>query len=189
MRFLDLVVRQAHPGELRHAYRSYQEKVEGAREFSREEELPWTVLVDDYAGTVHRTYSREMADPVFLIDSNGRIAFYGMWTHVPTLRRAIDELLTKGGRGMAGGLDRRPHLLASFIDGYRGPRRGGRRAVLEYDLGGLGAGTLSFLGTKAKPLLGPIALRTTPLPTSTKLALLVGALAGGAVVRGLVGRR
>jgi len=121
------------------------------------------VLVDDYEGTVHRTYSREMADPAFVIDADGRVAFYGMWTHVPTLKRAVDQLLAQDGRGtVAGGIDQKPHLLASFVDGYRGPRRGGRRAVLEYDLGGGGAGTLSFLGNKAKRLLAPIALRASP---------------------------
>lgn len=132
------------------------------------------MLVDDLAGTMHHAYSQGMADPTFLIDVNGQVAFYGMWTHVPTLQRAISALLSQNGRGQALGLDRTPHLLASFVDGYRGPRRGGRRGVLEYDLGGGGAGTLSFLGNKAKPVLGPVALRSTPLPRQTRLALALG---------------
>ncbi len=161
--------------------------MDGARQYKREERLPWPVLVDDLAGTVHRTYSGEMADPVFLIDSAGQVSFYGMWTHAPTLKQAIDELLSRGGRGVSLGLDRMPHLFASFVDGWRGPRRGGRRAVLEYDLGGMGAGTLSFLGNKAKPLLGPLALRATPLPTSARLAL--GGLVAAALLVGLLLRR
>ena len=190
MQFVDIFIRQAHPGELRGPYRSYEEKLEEAREYKREEGIDWPVLVDDYAGTVHRTYSREMADPIFLIDSDGRVAFYGMWTHPPTLKRAIDELLARDGRGVvAGGLDRMPHLFASFVDGYHGPRRGGRRAVLEYDLAGLGAGTLSFLGNKAKPLLGPLALRATPLPLATKLALSGGLVTSAALAIGLLRRR
>ena len=195
MQFVDIFIRQAHPGELRGPYQSYEEKLEEAREYKREEGIDWPVLVDDYAGTVHRTYSREMADPVFLIDSDGRVAFYGMWTHPPTLKRAIDELLAQGGRGVvAGGIDRMPHLFASFVDGYHGPRRGGRRAVLEYDLAGLGAGTLSFLGNKAKPLLAPLALRATPLPTTARVALATGGLMAGlaasaALVIGLLRRR
>jgi hypothetical protein len=148
------------------------------------------VLVDDYAGTTHRVYSREMADPSFLIDSDGRVAFYGMWTHAPTLKRAIDELLAQGGRGVvAGGIDRTPHLLASFVDGYRGPRRGGKRAVLEYDLAGLGAGTLSFLGNKAKPVLAPLALRAAPLPASARLGLGIGLVAAAALGVALMRRR
>ncbi len=157
------MVRQAHPGEDRGGFANYEEKLASAREFARLESIPWRVLVDDYAGRTHRAYSREMADPTFLIDADGRVAFYNMWTHAPTLKQALDELLARGGRGVvAGGIDRKLHLLASFVDGYRGPRRGGRRAVLEYDLGGFGAGSLSFLGSKAKPLLAPFALRAAP---------------------------
>ncbi len=129
-----------------------------------------------------------MADPVFLIDSAGRVSFYGMWTHAPTLQRAIDELLARGGQGVVG-IDRTPHLFASFVDGWRGPRRGGRRAVLEYDLGGMGAGTMSFLGNKAKPLLAPVALRAEPLPLAARLALGGGLLASAALLVGLLRRR
>ncbi len=153
MQFLDVFIRQAHPGGDRHHYETYEEKVEGAREYKRLEGLDWPVLVDDYQGTVHRQYSAEMADPSFLVDVEGKVAFYCMWTHVPTLKRAIDELLAQDGSGtVAGGIDKKPHLLASFADGYRGPRRGGRRGVVEYDLGAGGAGTMSFIGKHIKPL-------------------------------------
>jgi hypothetical protein len=149
--------------------------LEGAREGRREERIPWTVLVDDYAGTTHRDYSSEMTDPVFLIDSDGRVSFYLMWAHAPTLKRAIDELLERDGRGeVAGGIDRTPHLLASFVNGYHGLMRGGRRAVREYNTGAFGAGVLTFLGSKAKPLLAPLALRAEPLPLAARLALLGG---------------
>lgn len=84
------------------------------------------------------------------------------------------------------GVDRTPHLLASFVDGFRGPMRGGWRGVVEYDLGGFGAGTLSFLGNRAKPLLAPLALRAEPRSPGAKLALAGGGLAAGAA---LVGRR
>jgi hypothetical protein len=73
-----LLIRQAHPGEERAPYRSYEEKLESAREYKHEEGIPWSVLVDDLSGKAHRTYSREMTDPVFLIDSDGRVAFYLM---------------------------------------------------------------------------------------------------------------
>ncbi|MDP8976748.1 MAG: hypothetical protein M3N28_10385 [Actinomycetota bacterium] len=186
MRFLDVFIHQAHPGEDRHRYTTFEQKMAGAREYKEQEALPWPVLVDDLAGTMHEAYSQGMADPTFLIDADGRVAFYGMWTHAPTLDRAISELLGRGGRGQAGGLDRTPHLLASFVDGYRGPRRGGRRAVLEYDLGAGGAGSLSFLGNKAKRLLGPVALRSTPLPKRTRLAIGLGFAAFVLLIASLV---
>jgi hypothetical protein len=51
VRFVDVAIRQAQPGELRGTYRTYEEKPEGAQEGKREEGIPWTVLVDDYAST------------------------------------------------------------------------------------------------------------------------------------------
>ncbi len=178
---MDIIIRQAHPGELRGAYRNHEEMLADARAYKRDEEIEWPVLADDYEGAVHRTYSREMADPSFLIDSEGRVAFYCMWTHAPTLKRAIDELLEQGGSGapVAGGIDQKPHLLASFVDGYRGISRGGKRGVREYITGGLGAGILTILGNKARPVLAPIALRATPLPLAARLAM------GGAATAGL----
>ena len=119
-----------------------------------------------------------MTDPAFLIDSDGRVAFYLMWAHAPTLKKAIDELLEGGGRGVvAGGIDRMVHLFASFVNGYRGLRRGGRRAVREYNTGVFGAAVLTFLGSKAKPVLAPLALRAEPLPMGARLALLGGLVA------------
>lgn len=173
-----MFIRQAHPGEKRGRYLDYRDKLESAREYQRLEGIDWPVLVDDYAGTVHRQYSREMADPSFLIDAEGTVAFYCMWTHAPALKRAFDELLARGGTGapVAGGVDRMPHLLASFVDGYRGPERGGKRAVREYTTGGFGAGALSWMGNKAKPVLAPIALRAEPLPPAAKTALAAGLL-------------
>ena len=141
------------------------------------------MLVDDYAGTTHRTYSSEMTDPVFLIDGDGRVSFYLMWAHAPTLKRAIDELLERGGRGVvADGMDKTLHLFASFVNGYRGLLRGGKRAVREYNTGAFGAGALTLLGSKAKPLLAPLALRAEPLPAEARLALLLGGLAFVALV-------
>ena len=191
MQFVDIIIRQAHPGELRGAYRNYEEMLADARAYKRDEGIKWPVLADDYEGTVHRTYSREMADPSFLIDSEGRVAFYCMWTHAPTLKKAIDELLEQGGRGapVAGGIDQKPHLFASFVDGYRGIRRGGKRGVREYITGGLGAGILTILGNKAKPVLAPLTLRAEPLPASAKVALGGGSLGGAALAAWLLRRR
>jgi hypothetical protein len=171
VRFIDVLIRQEHPGERRGPYRTYEEKVQSAREYEREEGIGWTVLVDDLAGTVHEAYGGAAA-PLYLIDATGRVAFYGVLAHAPTLKRAIDELLAKGGHGIVStSLDRRPHVFASLVDGWRGPRRGGMRAVLDYELAVPGAATLTFLGHLAKPVLSPLALRSAPLPVFVRLAL------------------
>jgi hypothetical protein len=173
VQFLDVFVRQAHPGEARGPYRTYEEKMEGARRYQREEAIPWPVLVDDLEGTVHHTYGG-LADPTYLIDAEGRVAFYNMWSHAPTLRQALDELLARGGVGVpvAGGINRTPHLFASFVNGWR--------AVLDLELSTPGSGTLTFLGNVARPALGPLALGTRPTPVRTQVAVWAGV--AGAVV-------
>lgn len=132
-------------------------------------------MVDDLAGTVHRTYGG-MSDSLYLLDADGRVAFYGMWASVPVLKTALDELLARGGRGapVAGGIDRVPHLFASFVGGWPGLRRGGVGGVLDFELAVPGGATLTFLGNLAKPVLAPLALRATPLPGATKLAIVGG---------------
>jgi hypothetical protein len=82
-----------------------------------------------------------------------------------------------------------PHLFASFVDGYRGPARGGKRAVLEYTTGGFGAGALTWLVSKAKPVLGPVALRAEPLPRAARTALAGGLLGAALTTRRRAGRR
>jgi hypothetical protein len=179
---LDVLVRQEHPGERRGPYRSYWQKMASAREYKHEEGIPWTVLVDDLAGTLHGIYGGN-ASPVYLIDTAGRVAFYSILTHPPTLKQAIDELLAKEGHGVVvGGIDRAPHVFAALVDGWRGPRRGGVRAVLDYELAVPGAATLTYLGHLLKPLLAPLALRATPLPAPAKIALMAGALTGAATL-------
>jgi hypothetical protein len=172
VQFLDVFIRQAHPGERHGAYEREEQKVAEARDYQRDEALPWPVLIDDFAGTTHQTYGN-MSDPVYLIDADGRVAFYGMWTHVPTLKRALDELLVRGGRGASehDGIDHMIHLFASFVNGWHALQRGGWQAVIDYEIGTPGAATLTFLGHVAKPLLAPVALRVMPLPRTARFVL------------------
>lgn len=190
IQFVDVLVRQAHPGEKRGPYRRYDQKREDAREYQRAEGIPWPVLADDLAGTAHAAYGG-MSDPVYLIDATGRIAFYNMWAHMPSMKTAIDELLEQGGHGgpVAGGIDRMPHLAASFVNGWHGLRRAGWGGVIDYELGTPGAATLTFLGHVAKPVLAPLALCSSPLPVPLRLALGGGVLAGGILLARTLRRR
>ena len=142
------------------------------------------MLADDLEAAVHRAYGG-MSDPVYLIDADGRVAFYGMWIDGPRLRRAIEELLARGGRGgpVAGGVDRRPHLAAAFVEGWRTMSRGGRGAVREIALAWPPVTALLLLGNLARPLLRPLLVRSTPLPAPAKVAL------GGALVAALTAAR
>ncbi|MEJ7862313.1 MAG: hypothetical protein WKF90_11850 [Pyrinomonadaceae bacterium] len=145
--------------------------------YKQDDGIPYPVLVDDLEGTVHQVYGG-LADPTYLIDADGRVAFYNMWTHAPTLHEAIEELFNQGGRGVVkGGTDRIPHLLSTIADGWTGLRRGFPRSAVELELSMPGMASGPFLGYQIRPLLAPIALRATPLPVSAKIGLGLGAAA------------
>lgn len=132
------------------------------------------MLVDDLQGTVHQIYGG-LADPTYLIDREGRVAFYNMWTHVPTLYRAIQALLAQGGTGVVrGGLARAPHLGPSLTDGWRALSRGLPQSVSDLMMAGPGSPALIWLGHQLRPLLAPLTLREKPVPAPVKVALLIG---------------
>ena len=182
VQFLDVLIRQAHPGPRVGPYRTLRHKLADARAFRRIERTPYPMLVDDLEGTVHQVYSG-LADPTFLIDVDGRVAYYNMWTHAPSLYRAIEQLLRQGGRGVvAGGIDHVPHLGTSLVHGWKGIRRGLPQSYLELELAAPGMGTAIWLGYQLRPLLKPLVMRAKPLPKSATALLWAGALGLLAVV-------
>jgi hypothetical protein len=190
VRFLEVVVRQAHPGERHGAYRLYEDKLRDARAYVAEEGVPWPVLTDDLVGTVQRAYGG-LAAAVYLIDSRGIVVFCGTWGQAPALRAAIDELLARGGAGSRAGkgTDRRPHLAGAIVAGQRGPLRGGWQSLVDLELGFPGGNLLMLLGRVARPLLSPLALRTTPLPAKTRVFLATGLVGVGLAIGSSLLRR
>lgn len=183
VQFIDVLVRQAHPGERHGAYSFHEERLEDARAYVQEERITWPVLIDELAGTVQRAYGG-LAAAVYLIDSRGTLAFCGTWGQSPALRYAIDELLARGGTGTPAGvgIDRRPHPAAAIVAGQGGPIRGGHQALIDLELGFPGAMILMTLGRIGRRVLAPVALRTTPLPNQARAALLLGLVLGAAAV-------
>ena len=188
VQFVEVLIRQAHPGERHGAYHSDEQKLEDARAYTNEEGVPWPVLIDDLTGSVQTAYGG-LAAAVYLIDINGIIAFCGTWGQAPTLREAIDELLAGDGSGAPAGkgTDRRPHLAAAIVAGQRGPLRGGRQSLIDLELGFPGAILLMTVGRVARPALSPLALRTTPIPTKARIALVAGVV--GATTASALGWR
>lgn len=173
--FVDVLIRQAHPGPSVEPYRTFDDKMANARRY--QQEVAPRVVVDDLPGTVHQTYG-SLADPTYLIDAEGRVAFYNMWTHAPTLHTAITALLDQGGRGVVlGGYDRLPHVLASMTDGWRGLRRGLPQSFTDLETAAPGVASGSWLGFQLRPLLAPLTLRAEPLPAPVKAGLAIGAAA------------
>jgi hypothetical protein len=178
VQFIEMLVRQAHPGERHGAYHSYQQKLDEARLYQQEEAVDWPVVIDDLEGTVQRAYGG-LAAAVYLIDSAGRVAFCGIWGQAPPLRQAIDDLLAHGGTGVAaaGGIDRAPHLATAIVAGRSGPARGGVRALIDLELGFPGAFVLMTLGRLGRPILAPLVFRTAPLPAPLRVGMMAGAVA------------
>ncbi len=126
--FVDVLVRQAHPGPAEPAYVSHEQKMADAERYQRSEQIPWPVVVDDLEGTLHQAYGG-LANPTYLIGTDGRVSFYAPVTGAPRLHRALEELMAGGGRGMvSGGIDLVPHLLPTFSEGWRALGEDDRRA-------------------------------------------------------------
>jgi hypothetical protein len=183
---VEVFIRQAHPGPGAPAYRSFDQKLEDARRYVREEGIPWTVAVDDLDGTVHQTYGG-LADPSYLIGVDGRVAYYELWTHAPTLHRKMAALVAQGGRGVVGdGVDHVPHLLAALTDGWNALRKGLPQSVIDLELAAPGSAALTWLGHQLRPILAPLTLRAEPLPRAARIALAgLAGVAGVAVLTGL----
>lgn len=177
--FVDVIIRQGHPGPAHPPYRDWQKKQSDAEAYKRDERIPWRVLIDDLEGTVHRRYGM-LADPTYVIDTEGRVAFYNMVTHAPTLHHALTRLMGQGGSGVVlDGVDKTPHVLAMLTDGWRGIRRGLAQSFWDLERAAPGSAIGPWVGYQLKPVLAPFTLRGRPLPRSARV-LLLGAVAGAA---------
>jgi hypothetical protein len=190
VQFLEVFIRQAHPGPGVPPYRDFSQKMQDARRYVTEEGIPWVVLVDDLGGTVHQRYGG-LADPSYLIDANGRVAYYNLWTYAPALHAAIDDLLAQGERGVVrGGTLRLPNLLPAMTAGWRALRRGLPQSYLDLELATPGAATATAVGSALGLPLRPLTQRATPLPPAARVGLAAGAGAIAALgVRWMVKRR
>ncbi|MDQ4078378.1 MAG: DUF1990 family protein [Chloroflexota bacterium] len=186
MHFLDILVRQAHPGPQVPPYRSFEQKMRDGKRYKEREDIPWPVLVDDLAGTTHQVYGG-LSDPTYIIDSEGRVAFYNMITSAPALHQALTALFAQGSTGIVrGGVDRLPHLAAALTDGWPALVRGLPQSLLDLMVAAPGSPILVWLGWKLRPLLAPLTRRARPLPLVVRVAfVLLGLLLLWPVVRWL----
>jgi len=183
VRLIEVLVRQGHPGPEVPCYGNFEQKLRDGYRYKELEGIPWTVLVDDLRGTVHQAYG-SLADPTYLIDNDGRVAYYNVWTHVPTLFRAVQALLAREGRGVVlGGVDRKPHFGATLTNGWPALRRGLPQSAVDLETSVPLSAVGPWLGYQLRPLLAPLTLRERPLPRAAKAAL--GAAAVAAIMFGV----
>jgi hypothetical protein len=74
---------------------SFERKLACARLLRNEAGISRDILVDDQAGTVHRSYGR-MPNMTWVIDCGGRVAYKADWTSAADVEAFLDRLL--GGR-------------------------------------------------------------------------------------------
>lgn len=141
-------------------------------------------MADDLAGTVHQVYGG-LADPTYLIDAEGRVAYYNMWTFAPNLDQAISALLEQGSVGIvAGRVDHVLHPWPAITDGWKGLSRALPQSYDDLERAAPGSAAAIKLGHALRPLLAPVALRATrPSPTARTLAVAGAFLAGFVLTR------
>jgi len=189
VQFVEVLIRQAHPGPGVEAYNSFERKMEDARRYAEEEGIPWMVAVDDVEGKVHQVYG-SLTNAAYLIDSTGRVSFYSLWTNVPALNTAIGELMKQERRGVvADGIDRRPRLIPVLAHGWPAIRRGLPQSYIDLETTIPGSATVLWLGWLAKGWLEESANRIDERPERAFGArvLPAAAVAAGAVGGAMLG--
>lgn len=174
---LFVYVREMHPGDDLPAHSSYEDKVNAAALLHDEEDLDMPIVVDEVRGGIHKKYGRH-ANPTYLIDKSGRVAFRMLATRPGVVRAALEELLeAQGERGVEhavvhGGEDLSLPQAYALLYTHRALERGGAKAERDFReaMGMPGRLTLA-----ASRMAEPIALH--PLG-----ALTAAALTGGVIV-------
>jgi hypothetical protein len=180
VQFVEVMVRQGHPGPGVEAYRQFEQKQRDAARFVRDESIPWPVAIDDLGGSVHAAYGL-LPDPIYLIGTDGRVAFYGYWTHVPTLRRAVALLLRQGAAAVIGD-HRLPHPAAPLAAGWPAIARGLPQSAADLDRASVpGSAALLRVGYGLRDVVAPAAL--TSRPWSRPLMAVLGGVALALIAR------
>lgn len=161
--FLDVFIRQAHPGVDVPVYRSYEQKFADAQRYRSIKEIPWHVLIDTIDGQVHQVYGG-LPGSAYLVDTGGRIAFYALWLHVPTLHTAITALFDQNGVGVVkGGVDKLPHFLAPLTHGWPAIFRGFPQSYRDLERAVPLMGRVMQNAYRARAVLGRFTQRSKPV--------------------------
>lgn len=131
--FVVVYVREAHPGEVTPPHSSLDEKRACASRLVAAESIRRTVLIDDIGGSVHLALGAS-PNPVFVLDSQGRLVLRRRWNEPTDVRRCL--LALSAGR----------HPTPSEAMGFGAPcerspsgeeilKRGGIQALTDFSIG------------------------------------------------------
>lgn len=180
VRMVLLNVREAHPGEHREQPHSVEAKMEHARELKLREAFPFTVLVDDVSGSVHRSLDKK-PNSAWLVDRNGIIVYRALWAGDES---GLRQALKAAARGESPAGRESTRKLAPMAEGI---------GVMQETLREAGPRAQRDLIKAAPPMaaLGWIADRFRPLPPRSRGYAAMGVLglltvgAGVATVRAI----
>ncbi len=110
--FLQLYVREAHPGSNLPPMMSTEEKLQRARDHVKMDSESRTILVDTIDGVTHARYGL-VPNAIFLIDRDGRIVLNSEWNRYEKLEPYIDALEHDEPIDPDVDLGFNPHLLKS----------------------------------------------------------------------------
>ncbi|MEX0877798.1 MAG: deiodinase-like protein [Candidatus Spechtbacterales bacterium] len=117
--FLVLYVREAHPGEKIGPHESMEDKIGCANLLKQKRNETRTILVDDVEGTAHKIYGT-FPDSVFIIDSEGKIAWRSQWNRTKEVEKNL-ERLSRGEKPVPAKkklIDKPERLnISTFLDG------------------------------------------------------------------------
>lgn len=90
--FFLLYTRESHPGENYPHHTSWEQKVAHARDLQRLEGVRVPILVDDLAGTAHRSYGT-WPNALFVIHRDGRLVYRCNMMNASALRQFLEDLV------------------------------------------------------------------------------------------------
>jgi hypothetical protein len=85
-------VREPHPGENYTEHRSWEQKLQYARECREQDGIETKMLIDGIDGAMHQAYG-EMPNMAFIVGKDGTIVYKSMWTDHADIEAMIKTLL------------------------------------------------------------------------------------------------
>ncbi|ESR24626.1 redoxin domain-containing protein [Lutibaculum baratangense] len=169
--FIMLYVREAHPGEHHDQAGVAEEKRNAARSLQQRDRLPWTIVVDDPDGSIHRRLD-EKPNAAYLTDETGTIVFRSLWAGD---ERGLVQALEAVARGEQPSRSESTRRLVPMARGVGTMREMTRRA---------GPRAQSDLWQAAPPmgLMASLADLYRPLPPAWRTAAAAATLGVGVAV-------
>jgi hypothetical protein len=121
---LTIYVREPHPGENYGPHKSWEQKLQAAKDCRQQDGIQNPLLVDDLDGTMHRRYA-SMPNMIYIVDKNGKVAYKAMWTDREEIESVLenlvlaDQLQSKGVRVKPSYTEKINYIPAQYAGGLR----------------------------------------------------------------------